>query len=95
MESKKEKKEAKSKVTQIHCPCCHATLWYDSVTSEVIKSEKEKKKKGSLDELLIKEKKKKSDIDRRFTSTAELEKEKRKEALKKFEKAFTELDEED
>ena len=93
MENKKT--ETNSKVIRIHCPCCHATLWYDSVTSEVIKSEKEKKKKSSLDDLLAKEKRKKSDIDRRFTSTAELEKEKRKEALKKFKKAFTKLDEED
>ena len=91
----KEKPETESKVTQILCPCCQATLWYDPVTAEVIKSEKEKKKKSSLDDLLAKEKKKKNDIDRRFTSTAELEKEKRKEALKKFKKAFTKLDKED
>ena len=93
MESKKTKTD--SKVIQILCPCCYATLWYNPVTSEVIKSEKEKKKKSSLDDLLAKEKKKKTDIDHKFTSTAELEKEKRKEALKKFEKAFTRLDEED
>ena len=90
-----EKPEAKGNVIKISCPECRTTLWIDSITSEVIKTEKAQKQKSSLDALLIKEKKKKSEMDRRFASTAELEKEKRKEALKKFEKAFTKLDQEE
>ena len=83
-----EKSGTESKLVRVLCPCCHTTLWYDPTTSEIIKTEKAQKKKSSLDDLLIKEKKKKSDMDRRFSSTAALEKEKRKEALEKFEKAF-------
>lgn len=81
------------RVFQVVCPCCQAFLWIDPVNKEVIKSEKTKKKKGSLDDLLLKEKKKKDEVDRRFTATAELAKERQQKAKEKFEKAFANLDE--
>ncbi len=83
----KNKKEAH--VFQVECSCCHVKLWIDPVTKDVLKFEKAKKKKGSLDDLLLKEKKKKEAVDRRFAATAELAKEKQKLAKEKFEKAFT------
>jgi len=86
-ESKKD-----SRVFQLECPCCAASLWIDPHTKAVLKSEKPQKKKGSLDELLLKEKKKKDEVDRRFAATAELAREKQKLAKEKFEKAFTHLD---
>jgi len=79
-------------VFQLKCPCCHALLWIDPTTEAVIESEKGKKKKGSLDELLIKEKKKKNEVDRRFVATAEMAKERQQKARERFEKALTELD---
>jgi len=86
----KTKKE--SRVFQVECSCCQAKLWIDPVTKVVLESEKTKKKKGSLDDLLLKEKKKKEEVDRRFAATAELAKERQKLAKEKFEKAFTNLD---
>jgi len=86
----KMKKE--SHIFQVECSCCHAKLWVDPVTKEVLESEKAKKKKGSLADLLLKEKKKKEEVDRRFTATAELAKERQKMAKEKFEKAFTNLE---
>ena len=50
------------------------------------------KKKGSLDDLILKEKKKKEEVDRRFSATAELAKERQNLAKEKFEKAFSKLD---
>lgn len=81
-----------SSVFQVECSCCHSKLWVDPVTKEVLESEKAKKKKGSLDDLLLKEKKKKEEMDRRFTATAELAKERQQMAKEKFEKAFTDLE---
>ena len=81
-----------SHVFQVECPCCSAKLWIDPVTKKVLESEKAEKKKGSLDDLLLKEKKKREEVDRRFAATAELAKEKQKKAKEKFEKAFTDLE---
>jgi len=39
-------------VFSLTCPCCEATLWVDGETRAVLRSEKVKKKKGSLDDLL-------------------------------------------
>ena len=80
-------------VFRLECPCCQAELWIDPVAKEVLKFDRAQKKKGSLDELLIKEKKKKEEVDRRFAATAELAKEKHKKAVEKFEKAFSNLEE--
>ena len=88
-----DKSGKKSQVFRMECPCCQAELWIDPVAKEVLKFNRAKKKKGSLDELLIKEKKKKAEVDRRFEATAELAKERHKKAIEKFEKAFSDLDE--
>ena len=90
MENSKKKKQ----VFKILCPSCQSRLWIDPVTREVIQSEKGKRKKDTLDELLLKEKKKINEFDRKFEATAELEKKKWEEVKKKFEKALTEFDKE-
>jgi hypothetical protein len=79
-------------VFQIKCPCCNANLWIDPVNREVLKSEKEKGKKGSLDELLVKEAQRKGQLGRKFEATAELEKESKKKAEEAFKRAFDHLD---
>ncbi|MFW6160853.1 MAG: hypothetical protein ACOC57_06895 [Acidobacteriota bacterium] len=50
--------------------------------------ESPEKEKKSFEELLAKEKQKKEGMERRFQATAELEKEKLKKALEKFQKAL-------
>jgi len=88
------KSKEKSGVFEVECSCCHVRLWIDPKTEAVIKSEKGKAKRSSLDELLLKEKKKKEEADRRFTATAELAKERQQKAREIFEKALTEADQE-
>lgn len=88
--------EEKSKsLIQVSCPACSTILWVDPLTQSIIKSEKAKKTKSSLDDLLMKEKKKKAQADRRFESTAELEKKKKKAAEDQFTKAFGKLHKEE
>jgi uncharacterized Zn finger protein (UPF0148 family) len=82
----------KLNVYGVSCPVCRTVLWIDPVSEEVVKSDKPKKKKGSLDELLEKEKKRKSEFDRKFEATAELEKEKKKKAHEKFAEVLTKID---
>jgi len=89
VEEKAEKERVK--VLKITCPVCKIVFWVDAESGEVIKTEKRKKKKSSLDELLLIEKKKKSEADRRFDTTSAMEKEKLKEAQKKFAKAFSDI----
>lgn len=67
-------------------------LWMDPVTQEVMKFDRTKKEKGSLDSLLEKEKKRQSEFERKFEATAELQKERKKKAQEQFEKAFTNLE---
>ena len=83
--------QEKNEVFKVSCPDCHRVLWIDLQSREVIKSERPKKKKGSLDDLLLKEKKKKNEADQRFTSTAELARKKKEDAQEKFEQAFGKL----
>jgi len=75
-------------VYSIVCPCCEATLWIDGETRAVLRSEKAKKKKGSLDDLLVKEQKRQSEFDRKFDATFELQKEKHSKADELFKKAL-------
>ena len=75
-------------VFSIVCPCCEATLWIDGQTRAVLRSEKAKRKKGSLDELLVKENKRQSEFDRKFDATFELQKEKHSKADDLFKKAL-------
>lgn len=85
----------KSNVFKITCSCCGNVLWIDPISQAIIKTEKGKKKTSSLDDLLLKEKKKKSEADQLFTSTSALEKKKRTEAAKQFDKVFAELESEE
>lgn len=89
------KAKKRGEVFQLHCPCCHSLLWIDPVAQEVIRSEKPKRKKGTLDELLLKEKKKREGVNRKFQATAELEKERWKKIQEKYKKAFTEVEEDE
>jgi hypothetical protein len=90
--------EAGKKITQVFqiiCPCCHSQLWIDPLTHAVIKSEKGKKEKESLEVLLLKEKRKKMGFERKFEATSEMQEERRKRAQEIFKKALTDVDEED
>ena len=85
----------KGQVFQVICPICQSLLWVDPLTHEVIQFEKKGgKKKESLEDLLLKEKKRKDGFGRKFEATAEVQKEKKQKAKEKFEKAFTEIDNE-
>jgi len=84
--------ENKPGVFKITCSCCGNVLWIDPVSQIVLKTEKGKKKTSSLDDLLKKEKKKKEEADQLFASTSALQKKKRSEAEKRFDKVFAELE---
>jgi Zn-finger nucleic acid-binding protein len=75
-------------VFSVVCPCCGATLWLDGSTRSVLRSEKAKRAKGSLDDLVVKEHKRQSEFDRRFDATFELQKEKHAKADDLFKKAL-------
>jgi hypothetical protein len=87
-------KKEKTKVFVVSCPGCQSSLWIDPATEAIIRSEKGQKKRGSLDELLVKEKKRKSAFTHKFEATAALEKEKKKKAQEKFKEAFSKMDSE-
>jgi uncharacterized protein with von Willebrand factor type A (vWA) domain len=75
-------------VFQVTCPCCGALLWVDGQTRAVMKSERPKKAKGSLDDLLVKEKARTDQFDRKFDATFELQREKHSKADEMFKKAL-------
>ncbi len=75
-------------VFQVTCPCCAATLWVDDESRAVMKSEKAKKAKGSLDDFLLKEKARTDQFGRKFDATFELQKEKQAKADELFKKAL-------
>jgi hypothetical protein len=75
-------------VFSLICPCCEATLWVDGESRAVLRSEKAKRKKGSLDDLLVKEQERRSGFDRKFEATFELQKEKHSKADQLFKKAL-------
>ena len=77
-----------SRVFSVVCPCCGATIWLDGETKSVLRSEKAKKAKGSLDDLLVKEHKRTSEFDRKFDATFELQREKHSQADELFKKAL-------
>jgi hypothetical protein len=88
MTSNKEKE-----VFRIQCPGCRKVLWIDPVTKQVIRSEKGKREKGTLDDLLVKEKKKREGFERKFEATSEMQKERKEKAREIFEKALSKMDE--
>jgi Zn-finger nucleic acid-binding protein len=75
-------------VYPVVCPCCGATLWIDGETRAILRSEKAKRQKGSLDDLVVKEHKRQSEFDRKFEATFELQKEKHSKADELFMKAL-------
>lgn len=91
MTTEKENKQ----VFRIQCPGCQKVLWIDPVTQEVIRSEKGKRKKGSLDDLLVREKKKREGFERKFEATSEMQKKRKEKAREIFEKALNNIDKED
>ena len=85
-----DKTDVKDKpgVFQVTCPCCGVLLWVDGETRAVLKSEKAKKAKGSLDDLLVKEKARTDRFGRKFEATFELQREKHSKADEMFKKAL-------
>jgi len=86
---------AKDGIIEVTCPCCEATLWLDTTTGEVIKSEKAARKKNSLDDLWLKEKKKAEGMDHKLEASFELQKKKHADAEKKFRDALNHVEDED
>jgi hypothetical protein len=89
------KTEKGKAVFRIQCPGCQKVLWIDPVTQQVIRSERSKRKKGTLDDLLVKEKKKREGFERKFEATSEMQKERKEKAREIFERALTDIDKED
>ena len=89
------KTEKEKKVFRIQCPGCQRVIWIDPITRQVIRSEKGLRKKGSLDDLLVKEKKKREGFERKFEATSEMQKERKEKAREIFERALTNIDKED
>lgn len=88
-----EKTGKKPELLEIKCPLCQGVLWIDLSSRSVIRCDKGKKEKGSLDDLLQLEKKRKQEFSQKFEATTELEREKRKKAEEKFARALTDLNE--
>jgi adenine-specific DNA methylase len=78
----------KAGVFQVTCPCCGALLWVDGESRAVMRSEKVKKAKGSLDDLLVREKARTDQFGRKFDATFELQREKHVKADELFQKAL-------
>ena len=87
--------EENKRVFRIQCPGCQKVLWIDPVTQEVIRTEMGKRKKGSLDDLLVREKKKREGFERKFEATSEMQKERKEKAREIFEKALNNIDKKD
>ncbi len=84
-----EEQNSQDDVIRVECPHCRSALWIDCKTQEVIKSEKGKKEKKSLDDLLLKEKKRQDEFGRKFELTAEMEKKKLEKAEELFKKGLS------
>lgn len=80
--------DGKPDIFQVTCPCCGALLWVDGKTRAVLKSEKAKKAKGSLDDLLVKEKARTDQFGSKFDATIELQRAKKSKADEIFKKAL-------
>jgi len=87
---KKNKKQG-TRVFKVECPCCGSLLWIDADQKVALRYDKKKKSKGDLDDLILKEKKRKAGFETRLQSTAELAREKQKEAQKRYNEAFTQF----
>lgn len=85
----------KDKLILFSCPVCHSELWIDLELKEIIKVERGKKPKSSLDDLLEKEIEKKAKADLKFEATAKMAQEKKKKLEKEFKKFLESWDEEE
>jgi hypothetical protein len=88
----KTNKQKDSKVFKVECPCCGSLLWIDSTHKVAIKYDKKRKKKGTLDDLILKERKRRAGFETRLESTAELARERQKEAQKRYKEALNQLE---
>lgn len=75
-------------VFKVSCPCCGSALWVDGESRAVLRLEKAPKKKGSLDDLLVKEKERRDGFGRKFDATFELQKERQVKADELFKRAL-------
>ncbi|MFW6123703.1 MAG: hypothetical protein ACOC5G_00615 [Acidobacteriota bacterium] len=91
----RKNKPQDSKIFKVECPCCGSLLWIDSVQKVAMKFDKKKKKKGNLDDLLLKEKQRRAGFETTLEATSELAKERQKEAQKKYKEALTLLEKKD
>lgn len=67
-------------------------LWLDPATGDIIKTEKIKKEKTSLDHLLVQERRKQLAADKRYSSTAQLRDMKKSEARKRFAEVLSKVE---
>jgi hypothetical protein len=75
------------KTLEVACPCCKATLVVDAQTGAVLSHREHKKAMDSLDDFLAKQKHRSADLDAKFQSAQEREKNKMDLLNKKFEAA--------
>lgn len=76
---------------EVHCPICHASLWVDIETKQVVQHKRsEKKVHSSFEDLLGKEKQKKEAVEERFSQAKSLEQAKKKKAAEFFEQTIKE-----
>jgi predicted nucleotide-binding protein (sugar kinase/HSP70/actin superfamily) len=76
---------------EVHCPICHASLWVDAATKQVVQHKRsEKKVHSSFEDLLCKEKEKKEAVEERFSQAKSLEQAKKKKAAEFFEQTIKE-----
>jgi hypothetical protein len=81
-----------SKLVRVECPGCRLVLWLDPATGDIIKTEKTKKEKASLDHLLVQERQKQLAADKRYSSTAQLRDIKKTEARKRFDEVLSKVE---
>ena len=78
-------------IIELHCPACHASLWVDVETKQVVQHRRsEKKVHSSFEDLLSKEKQKKEAVEERFSQAKSLEQAKKKKAAEFFEQNLKE-----
>ena len=76
---------------EVHCPACHASLWVDIDSRQVVQHKRSAKKvHSSFEDLLSKEKQKKEAVEERFTQAKSLEQAKKKKAAELFEQTIKE-----
>lgn len=78
-------------IIEVLCPACHASLWVDVETKQVVQHRRsEKKVHSSFEDMLSKEKQKKEAVEERFAQAKSLEQAKKKKAAELFEQNLKE-----